>query len=40
MRVTTTLGLTALLLASSAALTHEDLLGTRYVAADGVDQGH
>jgi choice-of-anchor B domain-containing protein len=40
-RVTTTFGLTTLLLlASSLALPHEDLLGTRYVAADGVDQGH
>jgi choice-of-anchor B domain-containing protein len=40
MRVTTILGLTALLLASSTALPHEDLLGTRYVAADGADEGH
>jgi choice-of-anchor B domain-containing protein len=40
MRVTTTSGLTALLLlASSLSFSHDDLLGTRYVAADGVDEG-
>ena len=41
MRVSTTSGLTALLLlASSLSFSHDDLLGTRYVAADGVDAGH
>ncbi len=40
MRVTTTSGLTALLLlAGSLSFSHDDLLGTRYVAVDGVDEG-
>ncbi len=40
MRLTTTSGLTALLLlASSLSFSHDDLLGTRYVATDGVDEG-
>jgi choice-of-anchor B domain-containing protein len=40
MRVTTTSGLTALLLlAGSASFSHDDLLGTRYVAQEGVDEG-
>jgi choice-of-anchor B domain-containing protein len=40
MRVTTTSALTALLLlVSSLSFSHDDLLGTRYVATDGVDEG-
>jgi choice-of-anchor B domain-containing protein len=40
MRVTIASGLTALLvLASSPSSSHDDLLGTRYVAAGGVDEG-
>lgn len=40
MRVTTRSGLTTLLLlASSLSSSHDDLLGTRYVAADGIDVG-
>jgi choice-of-anchor B domain-containing protein len=39
-RVTTASTITALLLlASSAGFSHDDLLGTRYVAANGVDAG-